>query len=84
MSLSEAVHDASARAPPAVRFELTPRCFSPPPWADLGPPPSGLKTERVLNATDVTKPLGLRDRALLETLYSTGMRCSELVALGVY
>ena len=42
------------------------------------------EVERVLNATDVSKPLGLRDRALLETLYSTGIRCSELVALEVY
>lgn len=38
----------------------------------------------VLNQPNVQDPLGLRDRAMLETLYSTGMRRSELVALTLY
>jgi integrase/recombinase XerD len=42
------------------------------------------EVERVLNQTDLSKPLGLRDRALLETFYSTGMRCAELRALQVH
>jgi integrase/recombinase XerD len=40
--------------------------------------------ETILNQTDVNDPLGLRDRAILETLYSTGMRRSELAGLKVY
>jgi integrase/recombinase XerD len=39
------------------------------------------EVEQVLNACDTTDPLGLRDRAMLETLYSTGMRRAELTAL---
>ena len=39
--------------------------------------------ERLLNNCDTTTLLGARDRAILETLYSTGMRVSELVALNV-
>ena len=36
------------------------------------------EAERVLAIPDVASPLGLRDRAILETFYSTGMRRSEL------
>ena len=42
------------------------------------------EVEQVLSSVDVATPLGLRDRAVLEVLYSTGMRRSELAALDLY
>lgn len=39
--------------------------------------------EMLLDAPDVQTPLGLRDRTMLEVLYATGLRVSELVTLSV-
>ena len=42
------------------------------------------EVEQVLSLPDVSKPSGIRDRAMMETLYSTGIRRSELAHLGIY
>lgn len=37
----------------------------------------------LLEAPDISKPLGIRDKAILEVLYASGMRVSELVSLNL-
>ena len=41
------------------------------------------EVEQVLSQPDTTTPLGLRDRAILETFYSTGIRRAELCSLNL-
>jgi site-specific recombinase XerD len=39
------------------------------------------QVERILNSPRLNEEMGLRDRAILETLFSTGVRVSELVSM---
>lgn len=39
------------------------------------------EVERLLNSMDASNPVGLRDRAIIELLFSGGLRVSELVSL---
>lgn len=42
------------------------------------------QVESIINQPDLETPMGLRGRAILETLYSTGIRRAELIHLRLY
>jgi len=54
---------------------------SPRAWASLPKFLSLEEVDRLLAQPDVSTPRGLRDKALIEVLYATGLRVSELVSL---
>jgi len=54
---------------------------SPQMWQRLPVVVGADEVERLVNSPDPTDPLYLRDRAILETLYGTGLRASELAQL---
>ena len=45
---------------------------------------SQAQVEALLDAPDLGHPLGLRDRAMLELMYASGLRVSELVTIKTY
>ena len=74
------------------RYLLREEMISSSPVADTSSPkldkrlPSFLtiaEMERLLQAPDLSSPVGQRDRALIELLYAAGLRVSELVSLDV-
>jgi integrase/recombinase XerD len=50
-------------------FKGLPRCLTP------------AQVDALLEAPDAATPLGIRDRAILEVLYASGLRVSELIGL---
>lgn len=56
---------------------------SPSLWRTIPRALTGDEIEALLAAPDTARPIGLRDRAMIETLYATGLRVSELVGLTV-
>jgi len=69
------VIDGRAKASPAG--DLRP----PRAWKSLPRYLASSEVDLLLAQPDVTTPRGLRDRALIELLYATGMRVSELIGL---
>ena len=67
--------DGAANDDPTLNIE------SPRSWKKLPRFLSTAEVERLLEAPDVATSLGIRDSAMLQMLYSTGVRVSELVAL---
>ncbi len=67
--------DGLAHADPTTNLE-TPRG-----WKRLPKTLSSADVESLLNQPDAATPIGLRDKAMLELLYATGLRVSELVGL---
>ncbi|MFY8104646.1 MAG: site-specific tyrosine recombinase XerD [Ramlibacter sp.] len=63
--------DPTLKLQPAKRPLRVPRTLTQP------------QVEALLAAPDVATPLGLRDRAMLELMYASGLRVSELVTLKV-
>lgn len=52
--------------------------------AELKPVPSEKDMENLLAQPDISTPMGIRDRAVIETFYSTGSRLEELILMNVY
>jgi integrase/recombinase XerD len=50
-------------------------------WKTLPKFLSMAEVDRLLESPDISQPRGMRDRALIELLYATGLRVSEMVTL---
>jgi integrase/recombinase XerD len=66
-----------------VEHNVTAVLDSPRIWRRLPTVLSPQEVDKLLAAPDASRPLGLRDKAVLELLYATGVRASEVAGLDV-
>jgi integrase/recombinase XerD len=67
----------------ALAADPTANIHSPSLWRTVPHALSSSEIDALLAAPDTSTTLGLRDRAMIETLYATGLRVSELVGLTI-
>ena len=66
-----------------IQVDPTERLVSPKQWQNIPKFLNREQIEKLLTTPDVAKPTGVRDRAMLELLYATGLRVSELCAVRI-
>jgi len=66
-----------------VEMNVTSSLDSPKLWRRLPDVLGPEEVDRLLDEPDTSTPLGLRDKAILEVLYATGVRASEVTSLDV-
>jgi len=75
------------------RFLIEEEIIATDPTRDLASPKRGLylpevlsidEVARLIASPDIGTPLGMRDKAMLEVLYATGLRVSELIGLKLH
>ena len=64
-----------------IETDPTEHLSSPKQWAKIPKFLNREQIEKLITSPDTTKPSGLRDKAMFELLYATGIRVSELVNL---
>src|SRR5207253_1767524 len=66
-----------------LKYDPTENLDNPKLWTTLPQSLQPVEVDALLAAPDRTKPDGLRDAAMLELLYATGLRVSELIRVKV-
>ncbi len=64
-----------------IETDPTEHLSGPKQWTTIPKFLNRAQIEALIQAPDVSKPSGMRDRAMLELLYATGIRVSELIQL---
>jgi integrase/recombinase XerD len=71
------VQDGHLKIDPSANLE------SPKSWQSLPKFLASEEVERLLSSPGISTAIGIRDKAMLEVLYATGLRASELVGLSI-
>lgn len=69
------MHDGKMSHDPMIQIETPKQAQGLPKVLNLD------DVEKLLSSSDTSTPLGLRDQAMMEILYATGLRVTELVSL---
>jgi len=66
-----------------VKSDPTENVHTPKQWKTIPKFLNLSQIDKILQAPDESRPTGIRDRAMLELLYATGLRVSELCRVGI-
>lgn len=67
----------------AITLDPTEHLHTPKQWQNIPKYLNLEEIEKIIKAPDMTRPTGVRDRAMMELLYASGLRVSELCKVGI-